>query len=828
MADAENVGTIEADIRLRIDKLEADFATVRGKAVKAGKDLEDTFQRAKISINTSNLNKSLSDVQAMQSRLKSKLEEKIMMNADMASINKTKSALQVVESQLIGIKKESQQVSESFNLWGKITGVLTGFGIGLGIQQLFQFGKQVITSGAELEELKSHFAGTEEQLELFRVATAHTVEDANLIRFSNQALDLGVTLDEQSLFFAIALDAAHKYGIGVEDAMGKVIMATEGNMRALKAVGVQKEVFKELVKDLTREFANQGFELDAETMKEIRIQAIMKATGKTIEEVRNIIQSSSDKVKGWGVLWDGIQRGIGSFVLPVLFALGDHLQRIWKNLIAIGQVPKNILSSLGVDISDEALGVTPKSTLKKSELAPEGSMERLAQDTKAANQKKIKVVWEVDKKSQEEIESHITTLKNMNQLLVPNSPKWTENFNEMEKLDKLLKPKDKSSEVTKQRLEAEKKLNEAIAKEKDEAIADDYLRDKTSYEDKAKVEIDSVKAQIKMKTMDSKAGAKEIESVNHALNADIEKLDRDYAKKSLDAKISAQQQYINEQQQISRTLVDSQIRDYKLSLTDYKAYLDKELDLYVQTLEEKNKKIKEYNKKYPDAMITPFDIPSIKAASQTDNAEQTKIYGKSQQDQVLRLKKDMLESAVEFGDALNSAIDKGGNHFISFMSRALNTATKIADILDKVGNGEKSETSGILAILASGIKLIVGGSTGGTFGVSSNRVKKMAGGGGFTVPSGYNNDSYPMFVQSGESVKVYTPAQQSKNMQDYAGMHSRLDNIHQAIRILNKNTIENSYNQKEKNSSLEVNGRLDGRDISLSNKKATQVLNRIS
>ncbi len=79
--------------------------------------------------------------------------------------------------------------------------------------------------------------------------------------------------------------------------------------------------------------------------------------------------------------------------------------------------------------------------------------------------------------------------------------------------------------------------------------------------------------------------------------------------------------------------------------------------------------------------------------------------------------------------------------------------------------------------------MFTGGATGGTFFGTSTGVKKAASGASFVVPAGFPNDSYPMRVQTGERVDV-TPANK------VGEMHRTLGGIYNSIKVLNENMID--------------------------------------
>lgn len=147
-----------------------------------------------------------------------------------------------------------------------------------------------------------------------------------------------------------------------------------------------------------------------------------------------------------------------------------------------------------------------------------------------------------------------------------------------------------------------------------------------------------------------------------------------------------------------------------------------------------------------------------------------------------QLHDDMLNTASEFGNALESAFGRGGDKFVNIANSALQAALKILDILDKINAGGKSPESGALGIIGTIISLF-----------AAKGIMKMAGGGSFIVPPGFPNDSYPMLVQSGERVTV-TPAHQTHNYgMDTSGIIKALSRVENRIGAMNRNLIRKEF-----------------------------------
>lgn len=193
------------------------------------------------------------------------------------------------------VKDLQLQKNQLVGSTAKLTDSIKTYGIGLvgvtGLQQLFNLSLE----SARFETQRANFQGTTADIELFRIATAGTVDDGSLIKLSNQASDLGIGLKEQAVLFSLSEDAADKYGTSVEEGFQKVVFATEGSTKGLKALGIQKGQFEETVKAMTKALQDEGKTIDAETEKQIKLQAILKLSGVTIDDVKNKVQDSADK-----------------------------------------------------------------------------------------------------------------------------------------------------------------------------------------------------------------------------------------------------------------------------------------------------------------------------------------------------------------------------------------------------------------------------------------------------------------------------------------------------------------------------------------------------
>ncbi|MBK9404764.1 MAG: hypothetical protein IPN57_09560 [Ignavibacteria bacterium] len=210
---------------------------------------------------------------------------------------------------------------------------------------IIKFGVDSFKMGADFQELRSNFIGSAKDLELFRKATAGTVSDGGLIQFSNYASDLGVSLKDQALLFSLAEDAADKYGGTVQDNFERVINATDGSARGLRAIGIGvKEYNEELEKLLPNNVKNID-DLDAETQQAIRLQAILNLKGVTIDDVNKKQQSNADVIANLGILYDTFATNVGLAVNEST-SLKDSLPGLTSATVDLGKAFGTLISDV--------------------------------------------------------------------------------------------------------------------------------------------------------------------------------------------------------------------------------------------------------------------------------------------------------------------------------------------------------------------------------------------------------------------------------------------------------------------------------------------------
>lgn len=261
-------------------------------------------------------------LQARTVALNSRIEQLKKSYTDVSKVSQT------VNTHTANFKSKVSELSSSLPLLSiGLAGVAAG---------IIKFGVESFKVGADFQELRSNFVGSAQDLELFRKATAGTVTDGGLIQLSNYASDLGVSLKDQALLFSLAEDASDKYGGTVAENFERVVNATDGSAKGLRAIGIGvKEYNKELEKLLPNNVKNID-DLDAETQQQIRLEAIIKAKGITIDDVQNKEQSNADVIAGLGKLYETLMVNIG-LTLNENVKLGDSMEDLTGKTKVLGE-----------------------------------------------------------------------------------------------------------------------------------------------------------------------------------------------------------------------------------------------------------------------------------------------------------------------------------------------------------------------------------------------------------------------------------------------------------------------------------------------------------
>jgi hypothetical protein len=107
MAKEIKAGGVYYDVEAKRDKLKRDLQEAEALVKKESASMQNALNKIRANLDTSLMKKKVSELEFMQKQLKAKLEQKIKLNADIGSINKTRAALGKVEQTLDGISTQS-------------------------------------------------------------------------------------------------------------------------------------------------------------------------------------------------------------------------------------------------------------------------------------------------------------------------------------------------------------------------------------------------------------------------------------------------------------------------------------------------------------------------------------------------------------------------------------------------------------------------------------------------------------------------------------------------------------------------------------------------
>lgn len=286
-------------------------------------------------------------------------------NAITGSLQKLDVQAKLTQRSFSGLSLDSKQFATNLHLVFERLGFAIQ-GLNMLKQTLSNIKREYIDAGLSLQNLQNGFTGTAQDIEDFRIATARTVTDANLLKLSNQATDLGISLNNQKIAFALAEDVADRYATTVEGGFQSVIYASEGNERALKQLGIQKGLFNQLVDESVKKYiaenniidintgkkAENIAQLPVEEQKRIRLDAVIKASGKTLQDATTKVQDNKDKFEALGVATENAKQKIGIFIgeglIKLVEGFGATSKAATETAGYIGAMGKGLVDMLPV------------------------------------------------------------------------------------------------------------------------------------------------------------------------------------------------------------------------------------------------------------------------------------------------------------------------------------------------------------------------------------------------------------------------------------------------------------------------------------------------
>jgi len=850
--DAEKLGKLQVEIEANVSKFKHDLENLKQEAEKKAQTIQDAFNRRKIAFDNKFAKMRISELRGEYQRLQAEFQKKLSLNVSTLSLKATKDELNQVRSTLDDVTGSSKKQN------------LTGWALGItAVNQAYQFLTSSLTdlkniiggaarASTELEVLRANFKGTAEDIELFQKATADTVTEANLIKLSNQATDLGISLKDQALLFSLAEDAGDKYGKGVEDGFARVLFATEGNIRGLKDIGVQKEIYEQIVNDLAKAHGNEINNLDAETQKQIRLQAIIQASGVTLEDVKNKVKDNADKIASLTVRVEEAKVKLGELVSKALLPLIDTFDKSGKTgkdfasvVLGVGSVAMSLLPVLVQLRTAQALLGAASLTAASQIDATTASV--VAFETAAKGSFLMKLMPILGAISGAGAAAFVVF-----------------SFKELDKPEDSVVKKilDESGFTVPVKLkigggkETKGTGFQTFEDQELEKTASNYISiNGTAGEILKKIKaLSKANEDANISIVDYKNNLAEIERLQKILSIDtdlieeaIKKIQTENELKALTTGLSIEilesaKQLLQNSMALAKTDEDRvkilrEIKGVEQQIADIRSAFDiEEIDpgnfaeelnkQFAAGEEERQAKEKEAQEILQELKLrgitNEFDEREARINAEYDlllkkysgNAEMISEIEKARQTDLLRLERDrfsnMLSTAGQIGDILINKLGIAGHTFVAQLMQALDLASNIFNLLFGGGGG-----GGLIGLFAS---FIPGGSAvaqiataalkqGGQFYRGNvtpySQIPKFAGGVNFKVPPKYVNDSMLMRVSAGEKVTV-TPAH----------LASRQDGMNDKLLAQIKNAIvAQTLNQTRPGGGQNVTIKIGGRVI---------------
>ena len=216
------------------------------------------------------------------------------------------------------------------NITTLANGIKEAFGkIGELGKKLFEMAE----AGAELRNMRHAFdemnGGAVEgakNFELLKKASSGTLNDRQILEYSNKLNDLNYSTKEQTTLLDLAHEKHERLGITIESAAMKLTQFIEtGRGKGLYKIGIDiGDVTKEMTR-LSGLTEKQIKEQDVDIQQQIRKEAVLKLYGRTLDEINNKEYTTADRLHQVSVAFDNAKLKIGEFISVGISKLADNM-----------------------------------------------------------------------------------------------------------------------------------------------------------------------------------------------------------------------------------------------------------------------------------------------------------------------------------------------------------------------------------------------------------------------------------------------------------------------------------------------------------------------
>lgn len=760
MAKNVKAGGAYLEFSLNAAKIKSQLSEIGSEVKSAAMKVENTFKSASIRFNNSLAKKSISEIEVSVVKLRANLERKIAMNAPLGELEALKSSINLSENAIKTFKKEAEKpakvdVADQASKWGMLAvGIqasvtaVTDF-----VTSMKQLIGESVTSAAQLEVLRSNFKGSEEDLELFRKATAGTVSDSNLIKLSNQSSALGLSLSQQAIFFSLAEDAADSFGGSVENGMEGVIRASEGSAKAISSLGIQKKALEARVNELAKAEGDAVQNLDADTQKRIRLQAIIELSGITLDKVKAKQKDENDLIEAMGVSVEEARIKLGKFIL-------EGLTPLLKKFDESGKSIKGFIA-LVIGMGGTLIQTIPLIVQLYSANKMFAGVTAISAASNTANAASIAATGAAAAGATAPVAGFMATVKtglaSMAIYVLPLAALGAVILVFAENVKKIDTKKLEDAAKALSQLKVDEKTAKSLGfNGKVEASSSNIHNPKTTNDYRKDV------AAMMMRPHKDGLSENQPSPIVSTGDNNATKFFEDF---NNNKKLLVE--------------VNKQLENRNLKDAERNILLEKQLQLQADI----------YKYEHPTDLTLNADAKKDGGALKYKDTN--KILGTQKGDE-----EDNKPKMLDYKDATKDIeeANAANENFAQSLTGSFTQGIMAGENLGKVFENMISQLAGmviqalafkaIMSVLNVGtggfLGSILGAHDGGSFVGTSSGVMKMARGGSFIVPAGFSNDSFPLMVESGERVTV-TPANQVNNFNDknivaaLQGMQGRIE-----------------------------------------------------
>jgi hypothetical protein len=879
---SDKIGEIYSEFQLRLDKYEQQLSDAERKAERASNSIQNKLSRAKATIDTNLFKKNVAELEAMQTRLKTKLEEKLRLGMDAGSITRTKDALSSVENKLKDLRTSSDAPKKGFfsGFDGGIKSFIGSMGAAVLATATVQSAIQMLASSMDAFEKKQKallgVEATIKSMGLEGVTSAGEIDDLanSLEAFNRYSVDDTDILDLETYlltFDKIGKDAIPRATQVVIDLAAKMKTDLKG---AALAVGIALDNPAEGFTRLSK--AGVKFEKDEQEV----IKSLVE-TGRRAEAQELIYDKLEKKIGGFargqvtqwaavkGAIGDyveDIQRGIGGFIASVLLPVGEAI----VSMIPVSAIDKFNALSKSVKENDDVMipligrykDLSAKTTLNNTE------HEELTTkiQTLASRFPDAITQWDAYGKaigiSTEKIEQNIK--KEKERLKYANSEAIAKTFNDQAEIVAKM-------DALQNRISGGKQIvgiggiprrddwstDEADKMNKELLALGEQLRGvQQQYKELSGETIETPKPATGNSTADADAAKERLSAERAAIAAHnklIEsRIDDDYQRELTSAKntLALKLREISEEQKDAQTAKSLNLAandEYHTAVESAERKHNEEIAKAIEAGREKFKALNEkYNKEQAERGRAFTDTPATieEAAAKFDKglsgsgrknrdgedgeAQAQKLFDPVEdgEAQAQKLFDPVEDAAQATAGAMTSSI---GSAFDAMLSQGQNFGQAMSGMFSNMATYAVTQLAriGVQFALLSAAKAIFSGATGGFGGFLINALGGHSGGSFVGTPSGVRKaaNGADFIVPRGypnDSYPLMVESGERVQVTSAAKTSQMIDNsaLLQQMKIMNANMVGRSSGGNRLDAKVTVSGKLEGQDIGLAGARA--------